>query len=196
MELVPYSDADLWLTEALETDERVMAELGGPWPHHDIQGIHEDRLEVTDRGTWWFTLVPSPGSRPVGMLGIFESQHDGETITEAGWSVLPEQQGNGYASAGLRLLLERVRADGRWGAIHAFPAVTNTPSNALCRKFGFEHHGQVTVDYGGRSLRCNHWRLDPSALGAFSGSVASLREQRVITEDAPRWPMKQPGRTS
>ena len=161
MELVPYMDADLWLTKALETDERVMAELGGPWPEEAIPRIHQRRLEGIARGTWWFTLVPAPGQRPVGMLGIFGSEHEGTAISEAGWSVLPEHQGKGYASAGLRLLLDRAMADGRWGAIHAFPGASNGPSNALCRKFGFELVGEETVDYGGRTLRCNHWFLRP-----------------------------------
>jgi RimJ/RimL family protein N-acetyltransferase len=159
VKLVPYADADLWLTRALETDERVMAELGGPWPDESIPLIHERRLASIDRGTWWFTLVPSPGDRAVGMLGIFGSEFEGRAISEAGWSVLPEHQGKGYASAGLALLLERAQADGRWGDIHAFPGATNGPSNALCRKFDFELVGRETIDYGGRALLCNHWLL-------------------------------------
>ena len=38
-----------------------------------------------------------------------------------------------------------------------FPGATNAPSNALCRKFGFELLEEVDVDYGGRALRCNRW---------------------------------------
>jgi hypothetical protein len=75
VELVPYGDADLWLTRALETDPRVMADLGGPWPDEAIQGIHDGRRRPTERGLWWFTLVPSPGVPAVGMLGLFESEH-------------------------------------------------------------------------------------------------------------------------
>jgi RimJ/RimL family protein N-acetyltransferase len=169
VDLLPYTDADLWLTRALETDDRVMAELGGPWPAEAIPRIHERRLESIGRGTWWFTLVPSPGDLPVGMLGIFGSEHDGQAISEAGWSVLPEHQGRGYASAGLALLLERAHADGRWGAIHAFPGSTNVASNALCRKFGFDLVGEETVDYGGRRLRCNHWLLDAPDTSSIRG---------------------------
>lgn len=174
MELVAYTDADLWLTRALETDERVMAELGGAWPEERIPLIHERRLAAIASGTWLFTLVPSRGERPVGMLGIFDSAFEGSTISEAFWMVLPEHQGKGHASAGLRLLLERADADGRWGAIHAFPGATNGPSNALCRKFGFDLVGQETVDYAGRALHCNHWVLERADHSAFRGSVASL----------------------
>jgi RimJ/RimL family protein N-acetyltransferase len=160
MELVPYSDADYWLTEALETDPEVMAELGGPWWPEDFPGIHRRRLESIAKGSWWFTIIPEPGMRPVGHLGIFLSEWQGKPISEAGWSVLPAHQGNGYASAALKLLLERAAADSRWGAIHAFPGVTNVPSNALCRRFGFTLLGEETGDYGGRSLRINHWVLE------------------------------------
>jgi RimJ/RimL family protein N-acetyltransferase len=98
----------------------------------------------------------------VGLLGIFGSEFRGRAVSEAGWSVLPEHQGRGYASAGLAILLERAFADGRWGAIHAFPGTANVASNALCRKFGFEPVGDETIDYGGRTLACQHWVLDPS----------------------------------
>jgi RimJ/RimL family protein N-acetyltransferase len=157
MELVPYTDADYWLTEALETDPVVMGELGGPWPREDIPGIHRRRMDAIRNGTWWFTMVPDPEMPPVGHLGIFHSDWQGQRISEAGWAVLPAYQGRGYASAALELLLDRAAADGRWGTIHAMPGVTNGPSNALCRKFGFRLVGEETVDYRGRPLRCNHW---------------------------------------
>ena len=176
VELVPYGDADLWLTRALETDARVMAELGGPWPADAIPRIHERRLASIERGTWWFTLVPSRGATPVGMLGIFGSEFHGQAISEAGWSVLPEHQGHGYATAGLAILLDRALTDGRWGSIHAFPGATNVASNALCRKFGFALVGEETIDYGGRPLRCNHWVLDPSDSSAMA--EADMAAQR------------------
>ncbi len=74
--------------------------------------------------------------------------------------VLPAHQGRGVASAALTLLIERVMAEPRFPSIHAFPSVTNAPSNALCRKFGFVLLGQVDVVYSGRTLHCNHWSLE------------------------------------
>jgi hypothetical protein len=38
-------------------------------------------------------------------------------------------------------------------------AVTNAPSNALCRKFEFTLHEERDLSYAGRPLRCNHWIL-------------------------------------
>jgi RimJ/RimL family protein N-acetyltransferase len=157
MDLVPYTDEHLWLTEALETDARVMAELGGPWPRDAIPGIHERRLKSIAAGTWLFTIVPETGASPVGVIGIFGSDLDGSPISETFWLILPAHQGRGYASTALRMLLDRAQADGRWGPIHAFPGVTNAPSNALCRKSGFVLVGEREVDYGGRTLLSNHW---------------------------------------
>lgn len=159
MELVPYTDGDMWLTEALETDPRVMAELGGPWPLEKIPEIHRRRLGYLAKGSWYLKIVPEPGARPIGAVMVWDSEVNGEPVGEMGWMILPEHQGRGYASEAVRLVLERIRAEGRWGDVHAFPGVTNAPSNAICRKSGFELLGQTEVDYGSRTLRCNHWVL-------------------------------------
>lgn len=159
MELVPYTDADLWLTEALETDPLVMRELGGARPRDEIAPMHQRRMEAIAHGAWYFKIVPEPGGPVVGSVTIWRSEWRGEPISEAGWMILPEYQGRGYASGALKLLLERARADGRWGDIHAFAGTTNVPSNALCRRFGFKLMEEVDVDFRDRSLRCNHWLL-------------------------------------
>ena len=170
--LAPFTAADMWLTVALETDPRVMGELGGPWSVEAAEATHERRLRSVERlGTWWLKIVPvaeataaagttpAPEAGPVGALVLWDSEWAGEPLSEIGWMVLPEHQDKGYASAGLRAILERARAEGRWGDIHAFPGVTNTPSNALCRKFGFELVGDGEADYAGRRFRVNHWVL-------------------------------------
>jgi RimJ/RimL family protein N-acetyltransferase len=102
----------------------------------------------------------------VGTIGVWDTQHGNEALHETGWMVLPAHQGRGIATAALRLLIGRVRAEPRFPSIHAFPPVTNEPSNALCRKFGFVLAGQADFVYAGRTLNCNHWRLEtPSAAG-------------------------------
>lgn len=160
MELVPATADDLWLTRALETDPRVMAELGGPWPEEVVVATHARRIKtIAEDGNWWFKVVPEPDAPAVGTIGLWASEIDGEAVSETGWMILPEHQGRGHASAALALLIEQARADGRWGDIHACPGVTNVPSNALCRKFGFDHIGTTTADYSGRNFECNHWVL-------------------------------------
>jgi RimJ/RimL family protein N-acetyltransferase len=159
MELQPCTEDDVWLTVALETDPLVMMELGGPQTEAYARDVHRRRLEGLKTGNWWFKLIPQQGAEPVGTIMLWPSEWAGEPISEAGWMVLPEHQGKGFASAALRLLIELARADGRWGDIHAFPGATNGPSNALCRSAGFELLEVVEVDYSGRTLTCNHWVL-------------------------------------
>jgi RimJ/RimL family protein N-acetyltransferase len=93
---------------------------------------------------------------------VWETRHGDDTLYETGWMVLPAHQGRGIASAALTLLIERVNAEPGFPSIHAFPPVTNAPSNALCRKFGFTLLGEDEFVYSGRTLQCNHWALDTS----------------------------------
>ncbi len=163
MELLPYRDADRWLSvrrarHRSARDRRARrsrADGGDP-------RLPSRRLDSVAAGLWWYTIVLEPGAPPIGTIGIFGSDIDGRPVSEAAWLILPAFQGRGYASAALGLLLERARDDGRWGAIHALPGITNGPSNGLCRKFGFRLVGEQDVDYGGRTLRCNHWVLEPA----------------------------------
>ena len=156
--LEPATEADEWLTVQLETDPRVMAELGGAWTEEQARATHARRLKTCrETGSWWFKIVREDGA-PVGSIVLWDSEWNGTPVSEAGWMVLPEEQGKGYATAGVRALLERAAAAGdRWGDIHASPGAENVPSNALCRKFGFEMLGSSEVDYGGRTLQVNHW---------------------------------------
>ena len=49
---------------------------------------------------------------------------------------------------------------GRRRARYAFPSVDNAPSNAVCRKTGFELLGEVGFEYPkGSWLRRNDWRF-------------------------------------
>jgi RimJ/RimL family protein N-acetyltransferase len=160
VELLPYTDDHLPLTEALELDPEVMRELGGPADPGDLERVHRMRLETVARGEWWFVIVPEASGPAVGTIGIWDSSITGATIHEVGWMVLPEFQGRGIASEALGLLIARARSDPRYTSVHAFPGVTNGPSNALCRKFGFTRTEEMEVKFRDRPLRVNHWELD------------------------------------
>lgn len=158
VELVPFTEGDEWLTVALETDPRVMAELGGPWSVEEAKATHARRIQYRkEHGSWSFKIVPEAVGAPVGSVMCWDSEWAGEPISEAGWMVLHEHQGRGYASAALRALLDKELAEHRFGDIHAFPGATNVASNALCRKLGFELVGGGEADYAGRHFPVNHW---------------------------------------
>jgi RimJ/RimL family protein N-acetyltransferase len=159
VELQAYTDADFALTEALETDPEVMRELGGPVEPESLPATHRRRLA----DPWWFKIAVEPGGPAVGTIGVWETTHGDTTLHETGWMVLPAHQGRGIASAALALLIERVKAEPRFASIHAFPPVTNAPSNALCRRFGFTLLEQEDFVYHGRTLHSNHWALETPA---------------------------------
>jgi RimJ/RimL family protein N-acetyltransferase len=94
-------------------------------------------------------------------------------VYESGWNVLPEFQGRGVATAAVRAVVACARADGRHRWLHAFPAVANGGSNAVCGRAGFALLGEVDFEYPpGRFMRSNDWRYDlvSPAVGGPGGS--------------------------
>ena len=159
VELQAYLDADLALTEAMESDSRVMRHLGGRSAPEAIVDAHRRRLA----DPWWFKIVAEPAGPGVGTIGVWETTHHDASVWETGWMVLPEHQGRGIATMALGLLIERVKAEPRFDSLHAFPGVDNPASNALCRRFGFELLEQESFEFRGHTLHCNHWRLETPA---------------------------------
>lgn len=158
---------DLPLYERLATDPVTMAELGGPLPREGLSDKLRGIVEDVEAGRVWYCAIVPDGQPAVeaGMVCIWNQDWEGEPINEIGWMVLPSFQGRGLATEAVRALLDRARAEGRWGVIHASPGITNGASNTICRKTGFSLVGERDIEYAGRTLRCNHWRLDlrPSA---------------------------------
>jgi RimJ/RimL family protein N-acetyltransferase len=79
-----------------------------------------------------------------------------------------EFQGRGIASRAVREALAMARAERKFGPIHAFPAVTNVPSNKVCEKNGFRNLGECAVEFRGKMFRSNHWLIEmfPEPAGA------------------------------
>jgi RimJ/RimL family protein N-acetyltransferase len=177
LELLPYSDADIALIEELECHPDTMRELGGPVDRDQVPQIHARRLATVANGEWYFKIVLEPGSPPAGSIGIWSAQWRGQEINETGWMVLPAFQGRGVASRALELILSMARSAGRFEQIHAFPSVGNAPSNALCRRFGFQLTEETDFDYRGTQLRVNVWVLEVGDPGLEPGT-SSLSEKR------------------
>jgi RimJ/RimL family protein N-acetyltransferase len=74
--------------------------------------------------------------------------------------VLKRFQGHGVATRALTTILDRARVEDRFPSVDAFPSVDNAPSNALCRKHGFELLEEIDFPYRETTLRCNRWQLD------------------------------------
>ena len=149
-DLRPYTNDDLWLSLELETDPVAMAELGGSRPEEAIRAVHPTRVG----GDWSFVIEEN--GEALGSIFVWEA--DG--VHEIGWMVLPRAHGRGVATQALRVLLGRVRADGGFTELHAFPGASNVASNRLCATAGFEDRGDEVIGFADTVLPCRHWVLD------------------------------------
>jgi RimJ/RimL family protein N-acetyltransferase len=108
-----------------------------------------------------FKIIDESTGEPAGSVGYWEKEWRGGTVYETSWSVLPEFQGRGIAAAATRQVIDAARAERRHRYLHAFPSTENAPSNAICRKLGFELLEERDFEYPpGNPMRCNDWRLD------------------------------------
>jgi RimJ/RimL family protein N-acetyltransferase len=159
IELRPLTLDDSSFYERIYTDPRMWAELGGVVEQDMTAKLERDVASVETDRHWVLVIVIGDGVA-AGTVSLWDHEWQGETIDEIGWMVLPEHQGRGLASAGVAEALRRADEAARWQLLHAFPATTNAPSNALCRKHGFALRGPLEYTYRARSLRVNHWVRD------------------------------------
>ncbi len=165
IQLRPWSDGDLGLLERLMGDPRMTDHLGGPESPERIRVRHDRYLKTREAEDGrMYVIVVGPDHLPAGSIGYWERAWRDQTVWETGWSVLPEFQGQGVATQATLEILELARSNGRHPFIHAFPAVDNGPSNAICRKSGFTLAGPVEFESPpGHRMLCNDWVLDVQA---------------------------------
>ena len=146
-------------------DPAMTVHIGGPESPERIRRRHADYTisGVVGAGAM-FVIAVGPDRDPAGSVGYWRGEWQGATIWEIGWSVLPEFQGRGIATTATSLVVARARAEGLPRAIHAFPSVKNTASNAICRKVGLRLIGECDFEYPrGSFMRCNDWVLNAEA---------------------------------
>jgi RimJ/RimL family protein N-acetyltransferase len=154
----PWGVGDLWLLEKLLGDPAMMEHLGGPETREKI-AERQARREKPDSKQ--FRIVDDVSGEGVGWVGYWEREWRGEPVYEMGWAVLPAFQGRGIAGSATSQAIELVRSERSRRFVHAYPSVDNAPSNAICRKLGFELLGPCEFEYPKGSLMlCNDWRLD------------------------------------
>lgn len=158
--LEPWASGDLPLLERLMGDPHMTKHLGGP-ESHDKLLERQGRYEHLEDGDRMFRIVEVPSGSGVGSVGFWTKKWRDEHIYEVGWMVVPEFQGRGIALAAAAQAIEVARRDDKHRFMHAFPNVDNAPSNAICRKLGFELLGACEFEFPkGHLMICYHWRLD------------------------------------
>ena len=159
---VELGDVDAYVR--MRCDPVMMAELGGPLPREGIEEKVKRDVETVAAGNLIKMIVVAEGGHDAvaGAVMMWSHEEDGESISEMGWMVLPRFQGRGLGKSAVRALLGIARDEGGWGPVHAFPGVTNAPSNGICRSLGFRLLGQRETDFADRVLQTNHWVIDPA----------------------------------
>ena len=159
--LEPWCAGDLQLLERLLGDPAMTEHLGGPETREQI-AVRQARYERPE--SRMFRIVDEATGDGVGWVGYWERTWRRERVYEIGWSVLREFQGRGIARAATLQAIALAKAERKRGFLHAFPAVDNAPSNAICRGLGFTLLGECEFEYPpGRLMRSNDWRLGLSA---------------------------------
>jgi RimJ/RimL family protein N-acetyltransferase len=83
----------------------------------------------------------------------------GRSSRSAGWSCRSSRAA--YPVAATAQAIEFARRDDTHRFIHGFPSVDNAPSNAICRRLGFELVEVCEFEFPkGHFMTCNDWRLD------------------------------------
>jgi RimJ/RimL family protein N-acetyltransferase len=166
IELRPVELGDLAAYIRMRTDPQMMAELGGPVPAEGLaEKLARDVAAAVADHSWTLMILPDPDDRAVvaGTVALWSHEDpEGGEVSEIGWMVLPEFQGRGLATTAVATVRQRAADDGRWGLVHAYPAVSNVPSNRLCRRTGFVLEGEHDKLFRGELFRTNHWVLDPA----------------------------------
>jgi uncharacterized protein (DUF1697 family)/L-amino acid N-acyltransferase YncA len=160
--LEPWGDGDLPLLTRLLGDPAMTEHLGGPESPEKLAERQARYVKLGAPGKGRMCkIVDATSGEGIGSVGYWETEWKGETVYEAGWSVLAEYQGRGLAREATAQVIALAAAERTRRFLHAFPSVDNEQSNAICRKLGFTLLGPVDVEYPrGRQMRSNDWRLD------------------------------------
>ena len=159
----PWGEDDLPLLHRLLGDPAMMEHLGGPESPEKIEERHGRYMGGGDESAKMFKVVEAATGESVGSVGYWERESHERQVWETGWMVLPEFQGRGIATIATAQVIELLQAARERQYLYAFPSVDNAPSNAICRKLGFEVVGVTEYEYpidSGNIMRCNDWRLE------------------------------------
>lgn len=160
--LEPWSLRDFTLLQRLNAPE-MTRHLGGPETEEQLLRRHRAYAQATPLPSGrMFRVVMLPRREAVGNIGYWVREWQDAPVYEIGWNILLPYQGRGLATAAAVALLQLARRSTPVHRfVHAFPAVTNPSSNAVCRKAGFAFMAECDFEYPvGNPLRCNDWRFD------------------------------------
>jgi RimJ/RimL family protein N-acetyltransferase len=163
VEIRPYSEGDQWILQRTLGNPNETKHLGGSESEIKLQKRHKKYLALSKDPQTGYMFVIKIGTKktPAGTVGYWERDWDEQKVWEVGWSVMPEYQRQGIATAVTRLLIDFLTKLRSHRYVFIYPSVDNYPSNAICRKLGFTPIEEKDFEYPpGNILHCNIWRLD------------------------------------
>ena len=162
VEIRPWSAEDLEMLGRIFSDQNMMEFLGQVETPEQIQQRHQRYLSGGNGMLHMFAILVGPEKHIAGLVGFWEHESNGDLMYETGWCVLPEFQGQGIATRAAELTVDLARQEHRFRYLHAYAAVANEASNAVCRKSGFTLQGQldITDSPPAPPMRYNDWVLD------------------------------------
>jgi RimJ/RimL family protein N-acetyltransferase len=155
----PWGTGDIAVLQKALGDPAMMTHLGGR--PETAEKIAERQSRYEQPGSRQYKIVVDDDPEGAGWVGYWEREWLDREVYEVGWSVLPTYQGRGIAGLATSQLIDIARAENDRRFMHAYPSVENAPSNAICRKLGFELLAAHEFEYPpGHFMTCNDWRFD------------------------------------
>ena len=159
--LRPWSTDDLDLLAQANTAS-MTAHLGGPESDDEVRTRHTNYLRYWREGTARMFVIEADGE-PVGGIGWWTTQWNGDDVHETGWFVIPAAQGRGIALAATALVIEDAVKYGTQKLLTACPSVDNRASTSLCERSGFVRGEVESFPFRGTTLTVRMWTLDLEA---------------------------------
>lgn len=103
----------------------------------DVDSVIAEWQTKTFNGSFFEMLALTADDTVIGCVSLYERS---KNLASVGIEVFPEYRGNGYAYAGMRLMLDKAKAYG-YRAILDQVRLDNLASIALHKKLGFETDG-------------------------------------------------------
>jgi len=162
VEIRAWSEEDIDMLGRIFSDPGMMEFLGQVETPEQIRQRHQRYLTGGNGMLHMFAILAGPERMGAGLVGYWEHESHGDLMYETGWCVLPEFQGQGIATRAAALAAELARQEHKFRYLHAYAAVANEPSNAVCRKAGFALQGQVDINESPPAppMRYNDWMID------------------------------------
>lgn len=145
--LRPFTEADLRVYAAMNTDPQVMAYLGGPIdPEQSWTQMDGANRSWRDRGYGKIAVARAADGAFLGMCGL--SREPWYDDLEIGWRLAPTHWGRGYATEAARAWLAHGFETLKLGRIISIAEPANIRSIAVMKRLGMvlDHRARLNAD--------------------------------------------------